>query len=96
MSDGKSKLNSTNVLLLKISKRLTSEDLRDMKYLCSGHIAEGTLEKITTVIGLFQQIPQLIDTEDHGKSFISELLKHIGREDLSNELLGVSNDGGLT
>jgi len=92
MGDNKRAINPTRSLLLKISKKLTNEELKDMKYLCSERIADGVLEDIKTVLDLFNKISQLDDTGDNGISYISELLKEIGRENLSNELLGIPNN----
>ena len=93
MGDNKRAINPTRGLLLKISKKLTNEELGEMKFLCSERIADGTLEDIKTVLDLFRKISQLDDTGDDGISYISELLTHIGRENLSNELLGIQNNG---
>ena len=93
MSDSKGRINPNRGLLLKISKKLTREELNDMKFVCHDKIADGELEKITSVLELFKKISQLDDTGDDGMSFISDLLVEVGRKDLSNELLGISNDG---
>ena len=90
MSEGK----NTRLLLLKISRKVTKAELKEMKYICD-KIPEGSLEKIDSVLDLFKKIPEFDEKGDGGVSYISYLLTNIGREDLSNELLGIEVNGRL-
>lgn len=93
MSKDKAAINPNRLLLFKISRDITEAELKSMKFLCEEDIPKGTLEKIDYVLDLFSKISEIDDTGDGGVSYISKLLKDIGRPDLSNKLLGIEDTG---
>ena len=92
MSDEKSRINRKKKLLFKISRKVTKEEFKQLKFFCDGHIAMGELENITDVLDLFKKISQLDDTGDHGVGFIAEILNEIERPDLANQLLEIEDN----
>eukprot|EP00794_Sanderia_malayensis_P007964 gene7964-8822_t len=72
--------------LFKISQHLTEDQFQSLKHLCEDVIPEGDLEKIKDAKKLFKKIGDMDEDGGGGKKFISELLQHIGREDLHRML----------
>ena len=93
MANSKPRINPNTKKLFEISKHVVQSEFEEMTYLCSDHIPAGTLQKIDTVLKLFQKIAEIDDTGDGGIAFVSELLEAVGRNDLSNKLNGVEETG---
>lgn len=75
-------------LLLSIANDVSKDDFTNMKFLCSGCIAEGRLEAIEKPQQLFTELIHECHLSSDKKNYLASLLFHIGRHDLKNRLLG--------
>lgn len=75
-------------ILLAICKDIRQEDVTHMKFLMKGDIGEGILENIKTSLDLITKLETLKWIGEGDLSYLVELLKSCGREDLANLIEG--------
>ncbi|KAM5138055.1 FAS-associated death domain protein [Mantella aurantiaca] len=79
-------MDDFNVLLLKISDKLSDDELRDMKFLCKDKIPKKKMETITKPTDLFTKLMEMTEISKDNPSFLIELLQRIHRDDLTQEV----------
>ena len=72
--------------LLGISKEITEEKLRQLKYLCSDDIPEGDLEKISCPLDLVRDLERRQKIGIDNLSFLQNLLSNVRCVQLANEV----------
>ncbi|KAM3625025.1 uncharacterized protein V6R79_005844 [Siganus canaliculatus] len=75
-----------NGVLLAISKELSSTQLEDLKFLCRDFIGKKDQEKIDDALKLFRFLSERRKLGEDNREFLSGLLNHINRPDLSQRL----------
>ncbi|XP_049573462.1 FAS-associated death domain protein isoform X2 [Syngnathus scovelli] len=75
-----------NALLLDISSHITTEQLDSLKYLCLDKVGRRVSETIDSGYKLFQCLTERGELRQDKTELLSELLKHIKRQDLSDKL----------
>ncbi|CAH1265440.1 IFIH1 [Branchiostoma lanceolatum] len=74
-------------ILHKIAKELDKKDeLEEVKFLCTGIINRSTLEQIDSHLKLFTELTKIGKITEDDFSFVVDLLRTIGREDLLTQL----------
>ncbi|XP_057696060.1 protein FADD isoform X1 [Corythoichthys intestinalis] len=73
-------------LLLDISRELTAEQLECIKYLCEHKVGRRVSETIDSGFRLFQCLIERGELDQENRETLSELLKQIHRQDLSDKL----------
>ncbi|XP_071400318.1 FAS-associated death domain protein [Centroberyx affinis] len=84
-----------NAVLVAISNELTRDELEQMKYLCDD-IGKRDKEKIDTGLKLFQALTQRNKLGADNTGFLSCLLTHANRQDLSDRLNGYESQAEFT
>ena len=82
-------MSSYRSLLLELSNSLTTENLQELKFLCTDVIPAGRLDRITQGIGLFGAMEQLNMLSEENRDFLASKLIAVNRNDLRNKLLGI-------
>lgn len=80
------KISNFRLFLHKISDKLGSEDLEDLKFLCSDILTKAKLERITSAKELFVAIGEVSEGEDGQLDLIKQLLTGARRLDLAKEV----------
>ncbi|XP_070706069.1 FAS-associated death domain protein [Pempheris klunzingeri] len=75
-----------NAVLLEISNQLSAKQLDDIKFLCRDMIGKRDLEKINSGRELFQVFTERGRLGADNRDFLSGLLVHVHRLDLSEKL----------
>ncbi|XP_071618324.1 FAS-associated death domain protein [Heliangelus exortis] len=73
-------------LLLSISSRLDAKEVSDLKFLCKKEIGKSKLESIQSGHELFNSLIEKQMITSGKATFLEDLLKRIGREDLASQL----------
>ncbi|XP_061740709.1 protein FADD isoform X1 [Nerophis ophidion] len=79
-------MSSFNALLLHISDQLTADQLYKVKYLYMDVLGKREAEKIFQGIQLFQCLVERGELSQHNTDLLSQRLKQIQRQDLSDKL----------
>ena len=82
-------MNDFREILLDISGHLTTDDVKELKFLCKNHIPAGKAQKITDAIELFLELENLGLLTDKKREFLASKLITIGKEPLRDKLLGI-------
>ncbi|KAL3993505.1 polymeric immunoglobulin receptor [Sarotherodon galilaeus] len=75
-----------NSVLLEISNAMSADQLNEMKFLVQQEIGKRNLEKIGSGRELFQLFRERGKLAEDNTAFLSELLKEIKRQDLSDKI----------
>lgn len=75
-----------NAVLLEISKDLSQDQLVNIKWLVRDVIGKRDLEQIITGLKLFQVLTERGKLSADNTDYLSELLRRINRQDLSDKL----------
>ena len=70
--------------LLKLSKDLKAQELEEIKFLYSGDISDGELEKITSGALLMQALIKKGTIDENNLDELIDNLHDVGRADLAN------------
>lgn len=75
-----------NSVLLEISNAMSADQLNEIKFLVQQEIGKRNLEKIGSGRELFQLFRERGKLAEDNTAFLSELLKEIKRQDLSDKI----------
>ncbi|EDO44917.1 predicted protein [Nematostella vectensis] len=87
-------MTNFRALLLKISDELTSENLSSMRFVCRDVIPAGRLEHFRRPIDMFVEFERLNRLDEKNRDFLASILVQIGRPDLRNLLLEITDSTG--
>ncbi|XP_078615852.1 caspase-8-like isoform X3 [Branchiostoma floridae x Branchiostoma japonicum] len=73
-------------ILYRIAQKLDNTELEDLKFLCTGIISRSTQEEIDSPLKLFMELTKICRITEDDFSFLGDLLRNIGREDLLTQL----------
>lgn len=79
-------MDDLNILLLRISGKLSETDLNNMKFLCQDKIRKRKMETILSPTDLFTRLMELEVLSKDNLGFLVELLEHAQRHDLAKEV----------
>lgn len=90
-----SEIPDINRTLFRIAKKLTSDNVEDIKLLYNDVIGERKLEEATDGKALLKLLKEnnYLNTSEKVEKFCEDILIEIGREDIRNEILGKSCEG---
>ena len=83
------KMSNFRRILLNISGHLTTDDVKELKFLCKDHIPAGKAQKITDAIELFSELENLDLLSDKKREFLASKLIAIRKKHLGDKLLGI-------
>ena len=83
------KMNDFREILLDISGHLTTDDVKELKFLCKYHIPAGKAQGITDALDLFSKLENLALLTDKKREFLASKLTAIGKKHLGDKLLGI-------
>jgi len=72
--------------LVSISKELSSEDLKHMKFIMGEHLPNGNLQSVELPIKLFELMMQHGRLSETNLAPLAQLLTDVKRKDLSSKL----------
>ncbi|XP_018410026.1 PREDICTED: FAS-associated death domain protein [Nanorana parkeri] len=81
-------MDNFNILLLRISGKLSETDLSNMKFLCQDKIPRKKMETIMIPTDLFTKLMELTELSKDNLDFLIQLLQHAHRHDLAEEVKG--------
>ncbi|XP_048575655.1 mitogen-activated protein kinase kinase kinase A isoform X2 [Nematostella vectensis] len=87
-------MTNFRALLLKISDELTSENFSSMRFVCRDVIPAGRLEHFRRPIDMFVEFERLNRLDEKNRDFLASILVQIGRPDLRNLLLEITDSTG--
>ena len=80
-------ISNFRLLLHEISEDLITEDVKQLKFLCSGGtLTKARLEKIENAKDFFIAIGEVIEDETKQLNFLKDLFKTISRYDLKTKI----------
>lgn len=83
-----------NARLLRVSNKLSAQDLKDLKFMCDGTIGKKHLEMVQSGTQLFQLLVERGHLRADNTAFLSNLLLRVNRPDLAEELDGSEDPSG--